>query len=162
MNRKRSFLPFVIVGAIVALIAAFFLTEDRRDDVELIREALNESIQASREGRPGGVMELLSDSFRLNDESPQRRQIADFIKRSRPDVEIPRFDPVINGDVATAVTPVKVKASFLGQSMEQEFQNVKVTFNREAATRWLFFPTRKWRLTRVEVPLDQVPQGFGF
>jgi len=160
MNRKRSLLPWVIVGAIVALVAAFFLTEDRRSDVELIREAFNESVEASKEGRPGGVMDLISANFRINDESPSRNQIADVIRRSRPDVEVVQFDPIIRGDQATVVSPVRLEASVLTQRMKFAFEDVRLTFQREPGTRWLFFPTRRWRLVQVQVPPEQLPEGL--
>ena len=49
-------------------------------DQKMIREALDQAVLASREGRPGGVMDYLSNKFAVNSESITSGQVANFIK----------------------------------------------------------------------------------
>ncbi|MCO5296670.1 MAG: hypothetical protein M9921_07420 [Fimbriimonadaceae bacterium] len=131
---------------------------------ERIAVALDESLRASKEGRPGGVLEYLTDQFRINEESPgTRNQIAKLIRDSRPDVVVENREPEIFGDQAKIVSDVEVKASFLGQSLNQRFGNVTLVFKREPTRKYLVFPTHTWRLDQVFLPegqVDALREGF--
>lgn len=124
-------------------------------DKELIQTALKESIAASREGRPGGVLEYLSNSFSVNDEKFGTRDISRTIKEMKPDVELETTDPIIAGESATITSPVKLSMSI--PPVSYTVSQVTLAFTKESATKWLIFPTKKWRLTRVDIP-DQVVQ----
>lgn len=129
------------------------------NDQALIREALRQSVEASREGRPGGVLDVLSSQFEINNEAPGTRgQIAQFVRDSKPDVEVKNQEAVITGDLATIVSPVHLKVSFLGQTIDQEFPSVEITFRKEDSTRWLIVPTREWKLAEVRLREDVVGQ----
>jgi hypothetical protein len=123
------------------------------NDQVLIELALAESIQASKEGRPGGVMDKLSSQLRFNevDASGNRRQIADYIKNNKPDVTVLNKTAVVTGDEARIVSPVEVSINFLG---ERKFQLNEVTmvFRREPDRAYLIIPTSKWKLAEVRVP----------
>lgn len=155
----------LVVGALVLLLIGvrFAIGSRGPDDAKLIQEALQESIRASHEGRPGGVLEYLSEQFKINQESPTGRQIADFIRNNKPDIEVPNTTPVIRAQEGTAfiTSPVRVKVSFLGQNFDQTVENVTMKFQREDAREWLIFPTKKWRLVEVSVPNEAVPAGLG-
>lgn len=131
---------------------------------ERISTALQESIRASKEGRPGGVLEYLTDQFRINEESPgTRNQIAKLIRDSRPEVTVDDPEPEIFGDQAKMVSTVRVKASFLGQSLDRQFDDVTLVFKREPARRYLVFPTHTWRLDQVFLPEGAADvAGMGF
>ena len=128
-------------------------------DEDLIRAALEESVQASRDGRAGGVLGHLSPSLTFNGMPvASRAEIADFVRKSRPDVELGPVEPVIEGNVATVVTSVRINVSFLGYSADQKLSGVQIRLARETGVRWLLFPGTKWRISEVTVPdLASVP-----
>lgn len=131
-------------------------------DKERIQTALNESIQASKEGRSGGVLEYLTDQFSINDQDVgNRRQIGAMIRDSKPDVEITRREPEIFDDNAKIVSPVRVKAKMLGQEFDYSFEDVTILFKKEPSRAWLVLPTHTWRLDKVYLPEGTVLPSFG-
>lgn len=124
-------------------------------DKELIQAALKESIEASREGRPGGVLEYLSASFTVNDEKYGTRDISRTIKDLKPNVELESTEPLIAGESATITSPVKLSVSL--PPVSYTVSQVTLAFSKESATKWLIFPAKKWRLTRIDIP-EQVVQ----
>jgi hypothetical protein len=154
VNSRAKLFTWLAV-ALAALLVIVFLGWDRRSDKQLIQEAIDESVLASKEGRPGGVLEYISNSFTMNQEGPvDRREIAKFIKESKPDVEVGPFEPNVTGDVATIRADVSVKISTFGPQIQ--LPGVSVKFRKEHATRWLLFPTKKWRI--VEAIAPEVPE----
>lgn len=151
MNKR-----FVAIGAIVAVAALLLLLRSvlfGPSDKELIRDAVKESVEASREGRPGGVLEYLSNSFTFNDqEAPNRREIGKWIRQGKPEVVLRNSEPVISGETAEIVTPVHVKFDYLAFKFDQEIPNVRITLQKEAGTKWLIVPTKKWRIVSVTAP----------
>lgn len=143
-----SLLVLLLAGLIQVLLAS------GPSDEKLIREALQESLQAGKEGRPGGVVELLSDQLRFNDEvTPNKRQIAEFVRDSRPEVSVSERSLEVRGDHALMVADVSVRlATPFGISLDRTFQDVQLQFRREPATRLLVLPDRRWRLYRVLAP----------
>lgn len=148
---------------VLALAAAGFLAYQafgpQRPDAELIREALAESIQAGKEGRAGGVLELLSNEFKINDQTVASfRDIARVVRDYKPDVEVTNQEPVVQGDTAAIVSPVKIKTGF---PLNRTFTvpNVRMEFRKESGTKWLIVPTKVWRLHRVTLDSEFV-QGF--
>jgi len=137
-----------------------------QDDKALIRTALADSIQASKDGRPGGVMDKLSDNIKYNGQSGAgyQRDIARYIRTSKPDVEVQNTDPVVSGDEATIVSPVKLTLSLLGQSTSRNLKDVTIVFKKEADHDFLIIPSTRWKLAEVRVPdasvadLVQLPQ----
>jgi hypothetical protein len=129
----------------------------RPNDQQLIEVALDESIQASKEGRPGGVMDKLSTNLKFNDmdTSSNRRQIADYIKNSRPDVDVLDKTAVITGEEARIVSPVKLTINLLGERT-MDLDEVTMIFRKEEDRAYVLFPTRKWKLSEVRVPEQNV------
>ncbi|MCH7944821.1 MAG: hypothetical protein IIC73_02225 [Armatimonadetes bacterium] len=129
-------------------------------DEDLIRTALEESVQASRDGRPGGVLDHLSRSLTFNGiPVGSRADIAEFVRKSKPDIELGPVEPVIDGDVATVVTSVRVNVTLPGFSADQTVAQVQIRLARQTGVRWLLFPGTKWRISEVTVPdLASVPQ----
>jgi hypothetical protein len=125
----------------------------QESDKSLIQKALAESIKASREGRAGGVMDKLSSQLKFNgsDYGSAGRDISRFIRDSRPDITVENDDPVISGDEGTIVSPVDLKLSMLGQSLDRHLKKVTMVFRKEDARDWLVIPVRKWKLAEVEV-----------
>jgi hypothetical protein len=78
--------------------------------------------------------------------------VANFIKNSRPDVTVENQQAVITGDVATIVSPVRLKLDLLGRTIDKQIDDVTIKFKKEEAMTYLIIPTRKWRLTEVRAP----------
>lgn len=142
-----------ITGGIVALLlvarVGIGLTS-KPDDQKLIREALQRSIQDSKEGKASGVLQLLSDNFQVNSASSgvDTGQIAQFIRTNKPDLKVDNDTALITGDEARIVSPVTLKIAVL----ERKIPEVTLVFQKEDGRGFLFLPERKWRLTDVRVP----------
>lgn len=152
----------IIIGvvALAALLVVLRLTifAPQPNDQKLIRAALEESLQASREGRPGGVLDILSSKFKINDQAPGSRwDIAKFIRDNKPEIDIQNKGAVISGDTASITTPVHIKLSFLNQTWDQKVDNVTLVFQKEEGSKFIVIPTREWHLTDVMVPDNAVP-----
>jgi hypothetical protein len=156
--RKIIFLMLGIVAALVVF--RFTLFAPQPNDQALIQQALKDSIQASKEGRAGGVLDILSTKFKINEEQPGRFDIAKFIRENKPDVTVYNTKAVVSGDTARIDTPVEVKLSFLNQNFDQRIDNVTLVFQREDAHKFLVIPTTAWHLTDVEVPNNSIPVNF--
>ena len=78
-------------------------------------------------------------------------QIADFVKNNHPEVDIKDADPVIDGDSARITSDITVKVDALGMNQTYTFKDAELVFTKEAATDWLIFPTKKWRLSTARV-----------
>ena len=155
---KATTAVVVFVGiAVVATVLRFTLFGSNASDQELIKGALKESIEASKEGRSGSVIDLLSDQFEVNGQQPGTAQISRLVKEYKPEVEVPNDDPVIAGESAEIVSPVKLKLKF-PLSRTFEITDVKFLFQKEQSTTLVFFPTKKWRLRAVELPEDAMSQ----
>jgi hypothetical protein len=143
-----------VLGAVAAVIVALLVVRmvNRPSDEEMIRRALQESLQASKEGRPGGVLDLLSRDLTVNEVDPGRGQIARFVRDSRPDVDVLDDTPFIAGDEARIVSPVRIRAAILGYTMDRQIEDVTLIFRRERGREWVVLPVDKWRLYSVHAP----------
>jgi hypothetical protein len=143
----------VIVGIVIVLLCAKVAINiaNKPDDPKLIQLALTEAIQASREGKPGGVMDLLSQNLKLNgtDVAANANQIRDFIRKQHPDITVDDPSPQITGNEARIVSPVQLDFGLIGK---RSVPDVTMIFRKEDATEYLIIPTRKWRLTEVMAP----------
>lgn len=152
-----------MVLALVVVLLGLRLTvfAPKPDDTTLVRAALAESVLASREGRAGGVLDVLSTDFKVNEDQVgnYRRDIAKFIRDSRPDLEVTNQDVLVNETDGTAriVSPVHVKIDFLGQKRDFTLKEVTMVFRKEDARNYLVIPTRKWRLVQAFVPTEALP-----
>lgn len=160
---KKSWL--LVGGAIAALILALgSVWLFQPSDEELIRQALDESVAAGREGRPGGVLEYLSESFQINTLEPIRRiDIARVVRLNRPNVTLGSWEPRIAGDLAVVQTVADVE---LGGTEEGggaldvlklpktqfRLDAVTIRLRRETDRRWLIVPVKKWRVISVTAP----------
>lgn len=153
MDKKKIGL-FLIGLALLGGLAQIAMLRKGPSDEEQIRGALKESIQASKEGRSGGVLELLSDQFTINEQTlGGSRDIARVVRDMKPDVEVENWAPAVRGDSATLITPVKLSLSGL-VPMSVQIPEVRMEFRKEDAMSWLVFPTKKWKLRRVRVSPD--------
>jgi hypothetical protein len=148
-------IPILLLLALGA--GVLFLQATAPRDSEAIRMALRASIEASREGRPGGVLEKLSFQFRINDESPGTMfDIAKFVREQKPDVTIPEPSDdaiVVTGDEAQLTTPVKVKMPM----MDLDLDEVTIRFRKEQSLAYFFLPVKVWKVHSVSVPEGSIP-----
>jgi hypothetical protein len=153
MNRKALILA---AAAVALLLVGLRFAISGPSDRELIKEAVRESIEASKDGRPGGVLEYLSSGFEINDQAPGRFDISKFVRESRPDVEVLNLEPVITGNDATIRSSVRVRMKFMGQDFDQTFEDVTIVLRREPARRYLVIPSSQWRIVQVQAPTTNV------
>ncbi|HVT12329.1 MAG TPA: hypothetical protein VHE55_08675 [Fimbriimonadaceae bacterium] len=155
-------LPLVLLLLAVLAVGGRYIygIANRPDDKTQIRQALAEAIKASKEGRSGSVIDLLSEHFKVNGEQPGFGQVAKLIKESHPDIVVDDTDPVVSGDSAQITSSVKVTGTFFGGGQQSfSFKDVQLYFKKESAMDWLIFPTTKWRLSDVSMPENEMPSG---
>lgn len=149
-----------ILGAIVAITLL-----KPYDDVKEIRKAIAESIKASKDGRPGGVLDHVSVDLRINESSiGGARDISDFVRKFKPDVEIPQVDPKVFTDSAQINTPIKLTLGMFGARQSYDLKDVIITMKKEEDRMWLVFPSHTWKVAEVRVPANSFPEaimGFG-
>lgn len=160
---KALWLRFAVIALILSVLGFKYVQTNffGPSDEVLVHEALDRAIAASREGRPGGVLEHLTSKFKMNSDEPGGAQIANFIKENHPQVEVDNYDAIVTGDTARILSPVRVKVSFLGHDMDQKVDNVTMIFKREEDHVWLVIPVKSWRLDQVTVPESWTPSGYG-
>lgn len=151
-----------VVGLLVVLggVRIAIGLANQPDDPKLIRQALDRAIQASREGKPGGVLDLLSKDLKLNDTDVgiHRADINKFIREQKPDLVVLDPTPKIIGEEARIVSPVELDLGILGK---RNLSQVTLIFKKEDATEYLVFPVRAWRLTEVRAPDTAVNELMG-
>lgn len=146
MGRK-----LLLVGGIVGVLAVVLLVVlSAPNDRQLIQEAIDESIQASQEGKPGGVLEYLSNSLTYNNvPAGNRREIGEFIKTFKPKVTVLEPEPTIDGNTATIVSPVELALGVGPISKPFTIEQVRITLRKETGTRYGILPWAKWRVSDV-------------
>ena len=169
MSSKAKLLVGVVVAIALAIPVLMILARDNRPDDVLIREALAESIEASREGRPGGVMDFISNQLKINQQGGiSQGQIARWIRDNKPDVKVidTEIKVASDGESAELTSDVEVKGeigvAIAKQKFERTFTGVRMTFQKEDGRKFLIIPSKVWRLTAVDVPDDQLDFTGGF
>jgi len=143
----------VAVLAAVAMVLVVFRTVLLQPpDEVLIKQALTEAIEASKSGKPGPVLDFVSRNATYNGESANApREIGNFIRQYRPDIDILNPTPTIQGDQATIMSPVKLSFAMVAST---EIPKVQINLRRETAYKWIVVPTTKWRVASIEAPAD--------
>lgn len=145
------------IGIIAAVVVVLFVARvglsmaNRPDDQKLIQDALAEAVKASKEGKPGGVMDLLSNNLKVNDQAvgANGRDIANFVRNQKPNVTVLEPKAQITGEEGRIVSPVELEMFPFGKRTLNE---VTMIFRKEDATSYLVIPVTKWRLVEVRVP----------
>ncbi|HWA83466.1 MAG TPA: hypothetical protein VG820_08545 [Fimbriimonadaceae bacterium] len=155
---RRWPLLFLVLAVLAVGGRYIYGLANRPDDKTQIRQALADAIKASKEGRSGSVIDLLSEHFKVNGEQPGFGQIAKMVKESHPDIVVNDTDPVISGDAAQITSSVRVTGTFFGAGQQTfDFKDAQLYFKKESAMDWLIFPTTKWRLSDVRLPDNELP-----
>ena len=151
MNRAYAILGLLVVAVVGVAVATRVL--GRQDDKSLIQDSLRQSLEASRKGEPGGVLEALSSKFKFNDQeaSGNTSLIANYIRNQKPDITVTNQTPIITGDEARITSPVKLKISLpVFGDKTVTLPDVVMVFHKETAHEFLIFPVTKWRLAEVQ------------
>ncbi|MBS1713417.1 MAG: hypothetical protein JST30_03685 [Armatimonadetes bacterium] len=144
---KRT-LTIVGCAAFLLILATPFLFQPK--DQDLINQALKESVDASREGRSGSVMEYLSRSLTYNDVPVEyRAQVARYIRNSKPEIYLENTAAIISGDSAQIVTPADLRIAVGPMPVNLHIDRVVITLGRETGTRFVFLPAPIWRIKEV-------------
>lgn len=141
----------LIASSVLLLLTGLFLwsmSTGPSDDV-LIAQALDESIKASREGKPGGVLENLSRDLKVQDEDIDNPAVKNFIENQKPEIELTNKKPVMKGDLAVVTTDVIVTFGLAGMRLPAPIQGVQIELRKETGFKFLFFPTKKWKIVRI-------------
>jgi hypothetical protein len=147
-----------VTGSIVLLLATGkiglgFLNQP--DDKTLITEAIKEAQKAGKEGRPGGVIEFLDiPQLKVNDVEANGagKDISNYIKNMKPDIEFTKIEPIITGDDARIETPATVKVGVAMFSKDMTLPNVVINLKKEVVHEWLFIPKKSWKITEIRAP----------
>lgn len=144
--------------AIGFLVYGWFATRPRGSESDQVVAALNASIEASKKGESGGVLDKLSEAFTVNRQAVTMREVANVIDKYRPAISVEQPKPVITGDTATIISSVTANLSFGGNSQSFTIKNVVINFRRESAHTWLIYPVSVWRVTDIRLPDDVASQ----
>lgn len=144
-------LAFVLIGAKVGLSMM-----NAKDDKTLINEAVQNAIKASKDGKPGGVLDFLSTKVKFNNSelSTGRGEVANFIKNSKPEFEFSNLDPQVFDTNARIETSAKMKVGVLNFQQSVDVPKVIIHLEKEEDREWLIIPHRTWRITNIEAEID--------
>ena len=146
MNKNRL-LPALI--AVVIVVIGWFMFGPKPSDSDQIKNALESALKASKEGRPGGVVEFLAGDVVVNgNHYDVNRQFTSFIRRFHPDITVGAVNPDINGDSATVTSDIQ----FTVFNKTVSLPGVTFTFKRVHETKWLVFPSDDWKITGAGAP----------
>lgn len=154
-HMKRAYGVLALVLVLVVGFRVVNLMIGQGDDAAMIKETLRQSLEASRKGEPGGVLEAISSSIKVNDQEQGGQQsfIANYIKSQKPDIEVTNQTPIVTGDEARITSPVRLKISvpIVGDKTVVA-KDVVMVFHKETAREFLIFPVKKWRLAEIQAP----------
>lgn len=147
------------IGIAVVAIAMLAVPWNRPSDEVQIRAAIDEAINAGKEGRSGVVLDFLTSRFEINGESLiNRGELSKMIGLMRPDVTLEGQNLSIAGNNAEMVADFRIRSESAQFPMDTKVTGAKLEFSREPYMRWLVFPDSKWRLNRITMDEALVPR----
>ncbi len=152
------------LGLAVVLVLGIFIYREataKVDDQKMIQDVLDQSLEASKRGEPGGVLDLISNQFTYNDQdagSP-RRQIADVVRKTKPDVTFANRRALLihENTEARITTPATLSFSLGPTKVDAKLEEVVLIFSRKPAMKYLFIPTHTWKLDKVYFDESAIP-----
>lgn len=146
----------IVAALVVGRIAIGLINQP--DDKTLIMKALKEAQVASKEGKPGGVLDFLSSDLTVNqsEAAGAKRNIADYIKKMKPDVEFQDSEPQILGESARLDTAAKVTIGILTMTKSFDLPSTVIRFEKEESREWLIIPKKTWKIKSIEVPMESL------
>ncbi len=152
----RKWLAIGVPSALAVGLVGFYYASRPGDDA-LIKQALDEAVAASKQGRPNPVLDALSTKFTYQGLSADRGEIAKVVREARPEVTVLSPKPEITGDKAKIRSDVALKFDWMGMSLDKVVKGVEIDFAREPAIDFAVLPTSHWRITSVTGP--DLPEG---
>jgi hypothetical protein len=140
------------LGAIaIGLVGAAGISFLRQPSDEVqIQTALDEAIKASREGKPGPVLDFVSRNLSIDGiEVINKSDIQKFIESNRPEVVVENKNPAISGSKARITSAVTVTFRILTASMPHKLANVEFNFEKEPSLNFGILPGSKWQLREI-------------
>ena len=152
---------WIIASAIVVLsgLTVLFIVTAPTDE-QLIRRAIDQSVQASREGKPNPVLDNLTRTFTWNGQTVglNRSEVSRYVRLGKPEIDLGHYKPEINGEEARVVTDAHIKIEFQSLKFDQTVPGIEIKLKREMGTRWLVFPSARWKIYEVTAPdLASIP-----
>ncbi|MBS1717589.1 MAG: hypothetical protein JSS72_07645 [Armatimonadetes bacterium] len=151
------------LGAVVAFYGFEFLRLNvfGPSDETLIKRAIHTAEQASHDGEPGGVLEILSKNFKVNDVNPgSKPQIMNFIRNSHPDIHVGDGQLTVSDEEARYVAPVSLKIDFMGFNIDRTVPDINLIFEKETEHAFIFLPVKSWKLREVILPKELGVESF--
>lgn len=150
---------FACVALLVLVVINIVAVMNKPNDETQILQALEEMRVASVEGRPGGVLEYISDSIELPTQpedqwmgrSP-KAQIARFLRQADiRSVEISDTKVELHGELAQVACSVRADLTYPAfGDVPIAFDRVVIEFRREASRRLFVVPDSTWRVVRFQ------------
>ena len=146
----------IAVSILLLGLISYSLFGPKPDDRDQILTALKDSIAASKEGRTGSVLELLSRNFKLNGEGINGSQVVSMINKYRPNISISNKNPDIDGDKAVIRSSAALEVSL--PPLTLNLDRVSLNFERQQTFHWMIIPSHDWKLVSVSIPDDVMQQ----
>lgn len=149
---KKALLALAVLSITGFFSSGFLLAPP---DSVLIKQAIEDSTAAARNGEPSEVLDNLSRRFNYGGEVANRSDIIKVVRQSKPHIVVEDIKPLVEGETATVISPVTVKGDFMGFTIDTTFPRVTIGLKKELGTQWGVVPTPRWRI--VSVDADQLP-----
>jgi hypothetical protein len=158
-NRPPTWL--IGIGVLLVVIGlTYYLAQPKGSDADQINADLKSAVAASKSGQAGSVLDLLSRAFEVNGAHPAMADVAQAIRRYKPECDVEPGTLSVSGDDATMESQVRVHGALLGSGFDTTIKQVRLDFRREGTLAWGVVPIRAWRLRSINVdgPLpDDLP-----
>lgn len=144
--KKLLLIGIPVIALIGFLLSGYVLAPS---DEQMIQRAIDESTAAAREGKPSEVLDHLSNSFTVSEQSASPFDISKLIKLSKPKIVV--LDPraQINGETATVISPVDVEIDYMDFKLDHTLPKVTIQLKKEMGFKFLIVPEPRWRITSV-------------
>jgi hypothetical protein len=151
-------LAVALVYGVLVIVNAIDVSRKGTDETQ-IRAAIEEMRQATLDRREGGVLEYLSDVFKMPGSfggqsafSSDKSKVGDFLRKATVDslqMDVESLD--IQDGIALANVPVSGQLSLppLLNGYDFSFPDMQIEFRKEMRKRLLIVPDPTWAVIRV-------------
>jgi hypothetical protein len=146
-------------------VAYGLLTSQKPDDTTLIQQAVKDALAKSRNGEPGGILDLMSAKIQFNgtEYDGSKSSIADFVKKNRPEITFANTSPEVTSDSSARIeTSAKMKFALGPLSHTVDVPNVVIRLTKESHRSFLLIPRDEWKVSSVDAEFGQLPDLSSF
>ena len=147
----------IVAVLIIGKIGLGFLHQP--DDKTLILDAIKEAQKAGKEGRPGAVLDFFDFSklkFNGEDAGFGGKEMADYVKNSKPDIVFTTLEPIITGENARIESSATIKIAVGPFKKDVPISNVVINLKKEIDREWFIIPKKTWKITEIRASLDDL------